>query len=142
MNNKLSEKGKSEANTKQNYVNSVYDIHETDELKLANIPHYIESSDLNGINERLDNYTSTVKDLTENLKTTNKSNSTPMQTSNNYNFLVSMKNLEKDLEILKQFYDEELKFMRVQVEELSLSKNKLSLDNYNLEEKLKDFITK
>jgi hypothetical protein len=53
-----------------------------------------------------------------------------------------MKNLEKDLEILKQFYDEELKFMRIQIEELSLNKNKLSLDNYNLEEKLKDFIIK
>ncbi len=142
MSSKLSEKSKQQANTKQSYVNSVYDIHETDEAKPTDIPHYIESTELKSINERLESYISTVKDLAECLKTTNKSNSTPIQTSNNYNFILSMKNLEKDLEILKQFYDEELKFMRIQIEELSLNKNKLSLDNYNLEEKLKDFIIK
>ena len=53
-----------------------------------------------------------------------------------------MKNLEKDLEVLKQLYEEELKLMRVEIEELTTAKNKYSLDNFNLELKLKDFIIK
>ena len=58
------------------------------------------------------------------------------------NLLGSMKQLEKDLEIFRSLYDEELKLMRLELEELESSRNKLQLNNYNLEVKLKDFIIK
>ena len=97
-----------------------------------------------------------VKDLTQQSKllspTTSNSNSqyvsyTNHQITNNANnnhniLLISIKNLEKDLDILKKLYNEELKQMRFEIEELSTLKNKFSLDNYNLELKLKDFIIK
>ncbi len=53
-----------------------------------------------------------------------------------------MRNLEKDLEKLKQLYDEEIRLMRFEIEELSTVKNKYSLENFNLEIKLQDFIEK
>ena len=53
-----------------------------------------------------------------------------------------MKNLEKDLDKLKELYDEELNTMRAELEELSIAKNKYALDNYNLKIKLQDFIEK
>ena len=53
-----------------------------------------------------------------------------------------MRNLEKDLEKLKQLYDEEIHLMRFEIEELSTVKNKYSLENFNLEIKLQDFIEK
>jgi hypothetical protein len=55
---------------------------------------------------------------------------------------VSMKNLEKDLETFKQLYDEEIRFMRAELEEISAHKNKLSLDKFNLETKLQDLTSK
>ena len=61
---------------------------------------------------------------------------------NNNILLISIKNLEKDLDMLKKLYDEELKLMRTEIEELSTIKNKYSLENFNLELKLKDFIVK
>lgn len=96
-----------------------------------------------------------MKDLTQNMKqnqpisslnTSNWQNSSFGNNNFNYNsnnaLLMSMKNLEKDLEVLKQLYEEELKLMRVEIEELTTAKNKYSLDNFNLELKLKDFIIK
>ncbi len=56
--------------------------------------------------------------------------------------LISMKNLEKDLAAFKQLYEDEFKQMRAEIEELSLFKNKYSLENYNLQIKLEDFIVK
>jgi hypothetical protein len=53
-----------------------------------------------------------------------------------------VRNLEKDLEKLKQLYDEEIRLMRFEIEELSTVKNKYSLENFNLEIKLQDFIEK
>lgn len=53
-----------------------------------------------------------------------------------------MKNLEKDLEALKHLYEEEIKLMKFEIEELSIVKNKYSLENFNLELKLKDFVVK
>jgi hypothetical protein len=57
-------------------------------------------------------------------------------------FVSSMKNLEKDLNTLKQIYNDELKMMRLEIEELSAVKNKYSLDNFNYEVKLQDFVEK
>lgn len=51
-------------------------------------------------------------------------------------------NSEKDFELMRQLYDEELKLLKLEIEELSAARNKYSLDNFNLELKLKDFITK
>lgn len=56
--------------------------------------------------------------------------------------MFSMNNLEKDLEIFKSIYDEELKLLRLELEDLSSFNNKLSLTNFNLESKLQDFIVK
>ena len=53
-----------------------------------------------------------------------------------------IKNLEKDLETFRQLYEDELKVMRIEIEELAGLKNKLALDNFNLEHKLSDFIEK
>lgn len=53
-----------------------------------------------------------------------------------------MKNLYKDLTTLKLLYDEELRMMRSEIEELSAVKNKYSLENFNLEVKLQDFFEK
>jgi hypothetical protein len=61
---------------------------------------------------------------------------------NNNPIYSSVRNLEKDLEKLKQLYDEELRMMRVEIEELSTVKNRYSLENFNLEIKLQDFIEK
>ena len=68
--------------------------------------------------------------------------SSQSNTNNNNILLISIKNLEKDLDMLKKLYDEELKLMRAEIEELSTLKNKYSLENFNLELKLKDFILK
>ena len=56
--------------------------------------------------------------------------------------MFSMNNLEKDLEIFKSIYDEELKLLRLELEDLSSFNNKLTLTNFNLESKLQDFIVK
>lgn len=61
---------------------------------------------------------------------------------NNNPIYSSVKSLEKDLEKLKNLYDEELRMMRLEIEELSTVKNKYSLENFNLEIKLQDFIEK
>lgn len=61
---------------------------------------------------------------------------------NNNPIYSSVKSLEKDLEKLKHLYDEELRMMRLEIEELSTVKNKYSLENFNLEIKLQDFIEK
>ena len=50
--------------------------------------------------------------------------------------------MENDLFNFKQVYEDQIKILRTEIEELSLIKNKYSLDNYNLELKLKDFIEK
>ncbi len=55
---------------------------------------------------------------------------------------VSVKNLQKDLTHLKMLYDEELRMMRFEMEEVSAVKNKLSLDNFNLQVKIQDFFDK
>ena len=57
-------------------------------------------------------------------------------------FYSSIKSLEKDLTSLRHLYDEELKMMRLEIEELSAVKNKYSLDNFNFEVKLHDFVEK
>lgn len=88
-----------------------------------------------------------VKDLTQYLKFTNHPNQTNSISSwkttvPNNSLLQSMKNLEKDLEALKQLYEEEIRLMKFEIEELSSVKNKYSLENFNLQTKLKDFVVK
>jgi hypothetical protein len=61
---------------------------------------------------------------------------------NNLNLLNSIKMLEKDLETFKQLYDEELRKMRSEMEDMYIVNQKLSADNFNMESKLKDFILK
>lgn len=85
--------------------------------------------------------------MTQYLKFTNQPNqnnsvSSWKTTVPNNSLLQSMKNLEKDLEALKQLYEEEIKLMKFEIEELSSVKNKYSLENFNLQSKLKDFVIK
>ena len=53
-----------------------------------------------------------------------------------------IRSLHKDITILKQLYDDEFQTMRREIEELNYTKNKYSLENYNLEVKLHDFVDK
>lgn len=70
------------------------------------------------------------------------SNPNSARNENNHPVYSSVKNLEKDLEKLKNLYDEELSMMRSEIEELSTVKNKYSLENFKIEIKLQDFIEK
>ena len=96
-----------------------------------------------------------MKELTQNTKQSNSTSNANSQSNHSQSLqqntvnqsvnnvlLMSIRNLEKDLEVLKKLYDEELKQMRFEIEELSILKNKYSLDNFNLELKLKDFVIK
>ena len=76
--------------------------------------------------------------------TSNQNGSTTSSSPSSYGntLLISMKNLEKDLTAFKQLYEDEFKQMRNEIEELSVFKNKYSLENYNLQLKLEDFIVK
>lgn len=89
-----------------------------------------------------------VRELTQHIKNNQSAAQMPFNnttnqyysSSTNNNFL--MRNFEKDIDQMKQLYEEELRLMRMEIEELSILKNKYSLDNFNLELKLKDFIVK
>jgi hypothetical protein len=49
---------------------------------------------------------------------------------------------QRDLAAYKQVYDEELRKMRLELEDYYIVNNRLGIENMNLEGKLKDFITK
>jgi hypothetical protein len=49
---------------------------------------------------------------------------------------------ERDAESYKQVYEEELRKMRVELEDYYIVNNRLGIENMNLESKLKDFISK
>ena len=121
-----------------------------------------QSEELKEIDTRLDHYISTVKDLTRNFKqqqpsasiaggsvfsyfngsSSNLSAQHTSSNSSNNTLLSSMKSLEKDLETFKRMYDEEFRKMRSELEEFYIMNNKLSMENFNLESKLKEFIAK
>lgn len=54
----------------------------------------------------------------------------------------SVLNVESELTKLKSLYEEELDQAKIEIEELALQRNKLTLDNFNLEQKLKDYFLK
>lgn len=53
-----------------------------------------------------------------------------------------MKYLENDLEVLKQLYENELKILRLQIDELSNEKNKYQNEYYNHDAALRELIQK
>ncbi|CAF0919926.1 unnamed protein product, partial [Brachionus calyciflorus] len=112
-----------------NYYNSVYNKPKSLVQNEAPNLHQInenlnESNQLKEINNRLDFYINAVKDLTQYIKFTNLQSPAnhhinTNQTIPNNSLLFSMRNLEKDLEALKQLYEEEIKLMKFEIEELS-----------------------
>ncbi|RMZ93700.1 lamin-B2-like isoform X1, partial [Brachionus plicatilis] len=131
-----------------NYFNSVYNRPKSSSQNDAANGNLNEKNELKEINSRLDFYINAVKDLTQYLKFTNPPSQTnsisswKTSTVPNNSLLQSMKNLEKDLDALKQLYEEEIRLMKFEIEELSAVKNKYSLENFNLQSKLKDFVIK
>lgn len=58
------------------------------------------------------------------------------------NTVKGMNDPDESLTLEKDLYDGQIKEMRLEIEQLATLKNKFSLDNFNLELKLKDFIVK
>lgn len=116
-----------------------------DNFKCNNNKKYFDKNEFEFINSKIGSYIDAAKNDIFNRRNSSSSytNIFPSQKSDfksekDY----SIKSLHKDITILKQLYDEEFQIMRKEIEELNYSKNKYSLENYNLEVKLHDFVDK
>lgn len=103
------------------------------------------NKELKEINEKIDSYIDAVRNEIQerrnsNLLQTNGDSQQQKHIEGSKEF--SLKNLQKDLATLKLLYDDELRIMRHELDELAAVKNKYSLENFNLEVKLQDFFEK
>ncbi len=116
----------------------------------SGIDHQASNQEIKEINDKLVSYIDHVR--REILERQNSASNSANHIFNNSNLLamaegaktgdISVKNLQKDLTHLKMLYDEELRMIRFEIEEVSGLKNKLTLDNFNLQVKIQDFFEK
>ena len=78
--------------------------------------------------------TKKVKELSEGIKTNSNHSSASV--------LLAMRGLEKDLDMLAKVYENQFVQMRTEMNALAATRNKYSLDNFNLEVKIKDLTHK
>ena len=106
---------------------------------------YFDNNEFEFINNKIESYIDAAKNDILKRRNSSSSYNNKMQSQQSESKVekdYSIRSLHKDITILKKLYDDEFQTMRREIEELNYTKNKYSLENYNLEVKLHDFVDK